>query len=143
ESRSLAGVVQADCRELAVSLYPAGGFSSMTLNYEAVQEVTGRYYDADWVIFYIGDYDPAGVLIDKTIERDIQQHLDEYHRENSDTNIRLNFQRIGITEDQVRDYNLPTKPRKESDKRAKHITYTVEAEAMPAHIMREILRSRI
>src|SRR5262249_4194484 len=31
ESRSIAGVIQADCEELAVSLYPAGGFTSMTL----------------------------------------------------------------------------------------------------------------
>jgi hypothetical protein len=36
ESRSLAGVVQDDCRALAVSLYPTGGFSSATLTYEAV-----------------------------------------------------------------------------------------------------------
>src|SRR5450755_2405035 len=28
ESRSIAGVLQADCEELAVSLYPCGGFSS-------------------------------------------------------------------------------------------------------------------
>ncbi len=39
ESRSLAGVLQTTCRELAVSLYPCGGFSSATLCYEEAQEI--------------------------------------------------------------------------------------------------------
>jgi hypothetical protein len=70
ESRSIAGVIQADCEELAVSLYPSGGFTSMTLAYEAgiyiksVVEQTGKVP----VILYIGDYDPAGVLIDRDIK---------------------------------------------------------------------------
>jgi hypothetical protein len=142
ESRSLAGVVQNGCRELAVSLYPAGGFSSATLTYEAVQEVTGSYSSVDWVIFYIGDYDPAGVLIDQAIERELRQHIDA-HNQAADHDIRLTFHRLGITEEQIREYDLPTKPRKDGDKRALHIGFTVEAEAMPAHIMRQLLRDQI
>jgi hypothetical protein len=37
ESRSIAGVIVALCEELAVSLYPAGGFSSITFAYEAAE----------------------------------------------------------------------------------------------------------
>lgn len=37
ESRSIASVIQSDCRELAVSLYPCGGFSSITFVYEAAE----------------------------------------------------------------------------------------------------------
>ena len=33
ESRSIAGVIERDCRDLAVSLFPAGGLSSLTLAY--------------------------------------------------------------------------------------------------------------
>ncbi|MGC4025329.1 MAG: hypothetical protein QM744_09370 [Mesorhizobium sp.] len=39
ESRSIAGVVEADCHELAVSLYPAGGFSSITLAYQSAETI--------------------------------------------------------------------------------------------------------
>ena len=39
ESRSIAGVVQADCEELAVSLYPCGGFTSWTFAYEAADYI--------------------------------------------------------------------------------------------------------
>src|SRR5262249_35321596 len=87
------------------------------------------------VIFYIGDYDPAGVLIDVALERELREHLSP--------DIDLTFGRVGITAEQVKAYDLPTKPRKEKEKRARHITETVEAEAMPAATMRGLLREAI
>lgn len=136
ESRSIAGVVQDDCKELAVSLYPAGGFSSITLAYDAAQNINYECADGrDCVILYIGDHDPAGVLIDKALERELRQHLDP--------DIKLHFWRIGITEDQIARYDLPTKPRKAGDKRSLHVTKTVEAEAMPARVLRSMLRETI
>jgi hypothetical protein len=135
ESRSIAGVVLADCQELGVSLYPAGGFSSITFAYEAAGFINREHDDRLVLILYIGDYDPAGVLIDVAIEREIRAHLDQ--------DVRMQFMRIGITAEQVAQYDLPTKPRKEGDKRSLHITETVEAEAMPAGIMRSLLRRQI
>ena len=45
EIRSIAGVVEDDCEELAVSLYPAGGFSSITLAYEAAEQIAEQIGD--------------------------------------------------------------------------------------------------
>jgi hypothetical protein len=87
------------------------------------------------VIFYIGDYDPAGVLVDVALERELRTHLDD--------RIELDFRRIGITAEQIEAYDLPTKPRKAKEKRALHIESTVEAEAMPAGNMRQLLRDAI
>ena len=39
--------------------------------------------------------------------------------------------------------DLPSKPRKETDQRSRHIRETVEAEAMPASILRDLLRTNI
>jgi hypothetical protein len=135
ESRSIAGIIEEDCRELAVSLYPAGGFSSLTLAYESAETINAYAAGRPVVIFYIGDYDPAGVLIDQAVERELRQHLA--------ADIDLDSRRIGINADQVRTYGLPTKPRKVSDLRARHVEWTVEAEAMPAAIMRRLLRTNI
>ena len=55
----------------------------------------------------------------------------------------MRFERIAITAAQIEAYDLPRKPRKEQDRRALHITETVEAEAMPAHILRQLLRDEI
>lgn len=137
ESRSIAGVIQDTCEELAVSLYPCGGFSSITLAHDAAQEINWkcRGKSRDCVIYYIGDYDPAGVLIDKSLERELREHLDQ--------SVNLVFIRLAITMDQIEQLDLPTKPRKIKDRRALHVVETVEAEAMPANVLRGILRASI
>lgn len=135
ESRSIAGTVEDDCRELAVSLYPAGGFSSITLAYQSAETINHYAAGRPAVIFYIGDYDPAGVLIDVSLERELREHLD--------ARIDLHFDRIAITAEQIERYDLPSKPRKDTDQRSRHIRKTVEAEAMPAKILRDLLRTNI
>ena len=137
ESRSIAGVIERTCRDLAVSLYPAGGFSSITLAYQAAEYITAETDQGDIPahVLYIGDYDPAGVLIDRSLEHELRRHLDGA--------VDLSFERLAITEQQIGELDLPTKPRKLSDRRALHVAETVEAEAMAAGIMRELLRGAI
>ena len=75
------------------------------------------------------------MLIDRSIEAELRQHIDP--------DVDLSFRRIAITLEQIDRYDLPTKPRKKKDKRALHVTETVEAEAMPAHILRQLLRNQV
>jgi hypothetical protein len=135
ESRSIASVIQRDCNDLAVSLYPCGGFSSISFVHDAVEEINERKGSKPVTVFYIGDYDPAGVLIDVALEREMRLHLKE--------GIDFRFVRLGITQEQIEEYDLPEKPRKSTDKRALHIEKTVEAEAMPAGVLRQILRNAV
>ena len=138
ESRSIAGVIEDDCDELAVSLYPCGGFPSLSLVFEAAQEINRTLADSPIrraVVLYVGDFDPAGLTIDRTTERELREHLSE--------GIELEFRRIAINADQIATYGLPTKPRKATDRRRPDIQETVEAEAMPAGELRRILRARI
>ena len=114
ESRSIAGVVQDDCEELAVSLYPAGGFTSISLAFRAAEYINDEADGREVVILYIGDYDPAGVLIDVAVERELREHLDPESSWSSAASA-------------SRQSRLPnmiclTKPRKTGDKRALHIT---------------------
>ena len=135
ESRSIAGMIQGDCNELAVALYPCGGFSSETFIFEAAEQINNRDDNRPVTIFYIGDYDPAGVLIDRDVESKLRRHLS--------ADVEMDFVRLGITPEQIDQYQLPTKPRKETDRRAQHVKQTVEAEAMPADIMRALLREAV
>ena len=135
ESRSIAGVIQGLCEELAVSLYPAGGFASISLAAEAAAYINAKAEGLPAWIFYVGDYDPAGVLIDQALERELRRHLAE--------SVQLNFVRVGITPQQIEIFDLPRKPRKVSDRRSLHVTETVEAEALPAGILRDLLRFEI
>ena len=135
ESRSIASVLTDQCEELAVSLYPCGGFASLSFAHAAAEEHNGNGDTRPLIVLYVGDYDPAGVLIDRALERELRTHLR--------ADIPMDFRRIAINEEQVKEYDLPTKPRKEGDKRSQHIEYTVEAEAMPAHVLRGILRDEV
>ena len=76
ESRSLIGVLGPVCREYVVPLFPSGGFSSLSFTYQAATHImeSGR---ANAVILYVGDYDQAGVLIDKAIEKRLRGFLDD------------------------------------------------------------------
>jgi hypothetical protein len=135
ESRSIAGVIQDLCEELAVSLYPSGGFTSATLAFQAAENINAVAEGRTVQILYIGDYDQSGVLIDRAIESELRTHLEPW--------IDMNFDRIAINEEQIALYDLPTKPRKETDRRSPEVMHTVEAEAMPANVLRSLLRERI
>ena len=135
ESRSIASVILADCKDLAVDLYPCGGFTSLSFVHAAAQFHNASHDKRPLVIVYVGDYDPAGVLIDVALQRELREHLR--------ADIELDFRRIGINEEQVELYDLPTKPRKDGDKRSQHVTFSVEAEAMPARDLRGILRLEV
>ena len=132
ESRSIAGVLQDECERLGVSLYPAGGFTSATLAYEAARQID-EHDREEAVVLYVGDYDPAGVLIDQSIEAELLKHLETP----------LSFRRLAINHEQIADYDLPTKPRKTGDNRSVEVKATVEAEAKPAAIMREIVSEAV
>ena len=136
ESRSIAGVIDDTCDELAVSLYPSGGFSSISLVYQAAEYINRHtdFGEKPAEVIYIGDYDPAGVLIDKSIENELREHL---------FGVELTFHRIAINEDQIIDHDLPTKPRKLGDRRVLDLVETVEAEAMPVRILRDLLREKV
>lgn len=132
ESDSIGGVLRQTCRKLAVSLYATRGFSSLTLLYEAAQEINAS--DAEEaVVLYVGDFDPAGVLIDGRVETELRSHLD----------IPLRMERLAVNEGQIVDYDLPTKPRKASERRRPDVTATVEAEAMPGGILRGLVRDAV
>ena len=132
ESRSIASVLRETCKELAVSLYPTGGYSSLTLIYAAAQHINalGRSQAA---VLYVGDFDAAGLDIPRALEADLRQHLA----------IPLTFRRLAITEAQIAAHSLPTKPRKATERRRPEIQATVEAEALPAPILRQLVRDAV
>lgn len=132
ESRSIAATLESECRRLAVALYPSGGFASDTLVHEAAEDIDRRDHDRA-VVLYVGDFDPAGVLIDRDIEDKLRGHL----------TTPLEFRRLAINREQIAAFDLPTKPRKATDRRRPDIAETVEAEAMPAATLRGIVAGAV
>ena len=119
-----------------VPLFPSSGFSSLSFTYQAATHIidSGREHA---VILYVGDYDQAGVLIDKSIEKDLRGFLDE------EWDGELTFHRLAVNNDQIDAMGLPTRPPKRSDTRSPEVTRAVEAEAIPAPTMRGIVSAAL
>jgi hypothetical protein len=138
ESRSIASLMRDDCQELRFSLHPSGGFSSLTHLYYAARYIADAVAGTDRSIeiIYIGDLDPASVWIDRVIEKRLRTHLAKWVPNP------LTFYRIAITPEQIRELDLPSKPRAT---RATGAPCTSprrsRPRAMPAHMLRELLRA--
>ena len=135
EARSMVGVLAGLCSEYGVNRYPTGGFPSESYLWEAAQAI--RRSDARIaVIYYVGDYDPSGLHISESTESRLAAFLDSSGKD-------MHFDRVAINEWQIKAYDLPTKPRKATDNRKLSMTETVEAEAMPAADMCELVEERL
>ena len=139
ESRSLYPTLAGTAQEWGVSLYPSGGMSSDSFVYGAAVEAVHMKCD-EMVVVYVGDYDPSGLQIAETLETKLTEHLD-YAAEDFDLEApELTFWRVAITEELIINYDLPTKPVKSTQSRAKYdIDQTVEAEAMKPDTLRGIV----
>ena len=135
ESRSLIGALGQVCREYVVPLFPSSGFSSVSFTYQAATHII-ESERAHAVILYVGDYDQAGVLIDKAIERRLREFLVDWPGV-------LTFTRLAVNDDQIDTMGLPTRPPKPSDTRSPSVTRAVEAEAIPAPTMRGIVSAAL
>ena len=126
ESRSLAGVLRELTRSYAVMIAPTNGQCAGFLH----NEVAPRLKDETRVL-YLGDYDLAG----GDIENNTRSVLERYHD--------LEWERLALTADQVRDHNLT--PIIKSDRRFKNggAHEAVETEALSQRLIVQIVRDRL
>lgn len=134
EKDAIRGVVYPVTAEYGVPLMISRGFSSETFLYETAEAINDEYNPA--VIYQLGDHDPSGVAA----WEDIQARLREF----VDGDVDLTFERIAVTPEQITGLNLPTRPTKQSDTRAKAFDGdSVEVDAIPSTILRQLVRDAI
>ncbi|TWT58746.1 hypothetical protein KOR42_21320 [Thalassoglobus neptunius] len=86
-------------------------------------------------ILYVGDYDPSGL----SINEDIQTKLRRYAPKAV-----IYFDRIAVTEQQIEEYHLLSRPPKSGDSRAKNFSGgCVETEAIEPAELKQIIRDNI
>jgi hypothetical protein len=109
EKDAAIGSIQAICVKLDVPFFSCRGYTSQSEMWIAGQRMR-RYLKGKQkpVIFHIGDHDPSGI----DMSRDIQDRLELFIGQPID------FRRIALNMDQIREYNPPPNPAKLSDSRA-------------------------
>ncbi len=119
ESDSIGGIIVEETREWDVPLLTSRGFASASYLYDCAEEIARLGRPA--YLYYFGDWDPSGKIIPEVIERELREHAPDAE---------IHFERIAITEEQIREYDLPTKPPKKSTHSKNFTGGTVEIEAL-------------
>ena len=134
EKDALSGVVSSVTDECDVPLRAARGYSSLTFLHDAAEDIAALG-DVPVHVYHFGDFDPSGVNAAECIEDDL--------REMSDADI--SFERVAVTEEQIRRWDLPTRPTKQSDTRARRFgsDLSVELDAIPPNQLRDLVREVI
>jgi hypothetical protein len=128
EKDALAGVVYPITDRWDVPLMVTRGYSSETFVYEAAQNINDE--GKKTFIYYFGDYDPSGV----GIPQDVLRKLESW------TTL-VTFTRMAVNPDQITSMQLPTRPTKRTDSRAKMwFGDSVELDAIPPNALRDLVQ---
>jgi hypothetical protein len=134
EKDALAGVLMKETEIYDVPLMVAKGYASISFLHSAAMAIQAKGKPAH--IYHFGDLDPSGV----DAARDIEAKLRRYA-----PGAEIHFERPAVTREQVEEWNLPTRPTKQTDTRAKKFgsTSSVELDAIPADKLRQLVRECI
>jgi hypothetical protein len=134
EKDALAGVLMEETETYDVPLMVARGYSSLSFLHSAALAIKAKGKPAH--IYHFGDLDPSGVDAARDIEAKLRRYAPDAE---------IHFERPAVTREQVEEWNLPTRPTKMTDSRAKKFgnATSVELDAIPARKLREIVRERI
>ncbi len=133
EKEALAGVLVDVTDEWDVPLMVCRGYPSTSFVHAAGEAITDAGLET--FIYYFGDHDPSGRNIAATTERKLRQFS---------AGVDVHFESVAITPEQVAEFNLPTRPTKKSDPRAKEWAGgSIEVDALPPSKLRELTRECI
>jgi hypothetical protein len=139
EAAGMAPQLAQVCDPYGIMVLSSGGFDSVTAQYSVGREAAAQERPTE--VLHIGDKDPSGVHILIAMEENVSTFARQLREEN-DWQGSVRFTRLAVTQEQVDQYNLPTAPPKETDRRAFE-GETVQAEALPPDVLMRILREAI
>jgi len=136
EKEALAGIIYDAASDYDVPVVVSKGMPSLTQLFESFQNIrraseAGKYC----FIYQFGDHDPTGALIPEVIRSRMNWFCEK------DDCPRPTVQRYALTEEQIEQYELPTRPTKREGNRhaAKFTGDSVELDALPSAVLRELV----
>ncbi len=133
EKDALSGVVYPVTSMYDVPLMVARGFASLSFLHEAAEAI--KHMDRPTFIYHLGDYDPSGVEAANKIEQTLREFAPEAE---------IYFERLAVLPSQILEWDLPTRPTKLTDSRAKNFgDISVELDAIEPGQLRQIVEEVI
>lgn len=133
EKDALSGVVYPVTSSYDVPLMVARGYASLSFLHGAAEYIASLSVPA--YIYHLGDFDPSGVNAGEKIEQSLREMAPDAE---------IYFQRLAVTPDQIRHWELPTRPTKKTDSRAKDFgAISVELDAISPAQLRRLVEKAI
>jgi hypothetical protein len=133
EKDALAGVIYPITAAYDVPLMVARGYASLSFLHSAADSI--RELGVAAFIYHLGDFDPSGVNAGEKIEQTLMEMAPEAD---------IHFERIAVTKQQIAAWDLPTRPTKKTDSRAKNFgTISVELDAIEPDNLRALVLDAI
>jgi hypothetical protein len=133
EKDAMVGVLYPETSQWHIPLQVTRGYPSISYLHSTAQTIAAKHRPAH--IFYLGDHDPSGTDISRATEEGLREFA---------PNAEIYFERIAVTREQIAQYNLPTRPTKETDRRRKNFKGdSVEVDALRPSVVRSLVQSAI
>ena len=128
EKDALAGVLSTVTYEWDVPLMVTRGYPSLTYLHDAGETIAA--HGRPTFLYYFGDHDPSGLDIPRKVEEELRGFAPD---------VELSFERVAVTPDQIDEWELPTRPTKKTDTRARNFEgESVEVDAIPPALLRDL-----
>lgn len=133
EKEAISSIVSPVTNAWDVPLMIARGFASESFLWSTARTI--RNVGKPTFVYQLGDHDPSGVAAWDHVQRRLREFAPD---------IEITFERIAVTEAQITELSLPTRPTKTSDSRSRSFTgESVEVDAIPTSILRTIVEEAI
>jgi hypothetical protein len=134
EKDALSGVIYPVTSMYDVPLMVARGYASLSFLHSAAEHINGLILIPAY-IYHLGDFDPSGVNAGEKIEQTLRELAPDAE---------IYFKRLAVTEEQISAWDLPTRPTKATDTRAKNFgSVSVELDAIEPNTLRDIVSDAI
>lgn len=144
EKDALVGVIEHPCDQWRVPYFACRGYTSQSEQWEAGQRLANKINRGKTVhVLHLGDHDPSG--LDMT--RDNDDRLKMFIEEGADSSA-FAIHRLALNMPQVRKYNPPPNPAKDTDSRFEdyrrvHGDNSWELDALNPQIISELIETNI
>ena len=133
EKDALAGVIFPVTSMYDVPLMVARGYASLSFLHGAAEAINDLIVPVH--IYHLGDFDPSGVNAGEKIEETLREMAPDAE---------IYFERLAVTPEQITAWDLPTRPTKATDTRAKNFgAESVELDAIAPADLRILVSDAI
>jgi len=137
EKDALSNIPSAVTWEYGVPLVPVSGFCAGFIHQVARRHIDPIDPEIPLVLYYLGDYDPAGTHLMRDVEAKFRRYPPA---------ATIDFVQLALNREQVDRYELPTRPTKRlGNLHAKNFEddESVELDALPIDILQDMVRTAI